>query len=506
VSAPTAVDQGALLRGLARPRVVAPRRTTENGPASGYDGPERRSTHALAALGREHDRLCVEATDPWEIAAGLEAAGVDDRRARMQYGVASVFDLAVELYVNVPRRPPAEPKPADPWHRPLRHHLLRGVVNALPAVAYLAALQVLGPRAQLAPLLVPGILAAGAAQVLSVLDHLLTGRGEQAAARRLVTLTLAGWGLAAAVWVAVAPLLGCDRDVAFTGAAQLLYVLAATALLVTGSDVLLLVLLLPVVGVGAALLGVHGELATMLRGWILPVAAGTLALAVGCALRAHRGGGRARKERVLELLSPGEVGLALECGGYGLAAALLVAFPLLDVLGGRPAPTLLPVAMAPLLVTSGVAERLVHGLRGSGLRALHATTVTSEFAERARAALHRALGVQAVVGGLGGAAAVGGATLVVPHLVDARLALLTEACAVLAVVLLLTALMVSLGQQREAALVLGAAVVWDQALRPLLAIVDLPLLEATHVLVAACTLVATLMVVRQRFESPSAHR
>jgi hypothetical protein len=506
MSAPTAVDQGALLRGLARPRIVAPRRTSENGSVSGYDGRERRSIDPLAALSREYDQLCVEATDPWEIAAGLEAAGVDDRRARREFGVASVFDLAIELFLNVPRRPPVEPDSSDPWHRPLRHHLLRGVVNALPAVAYLAALQVLGPRAQLAPLLVPGILAAGAAQVLSVLDHLLTGRGERAAARRLVTFTLVGWGLAAAVWVAVAPLLGADRDVALTGAGQLLYVLAATALLVTGRDVLLLVLLLPVVGVGAALLGVHGDAATMLRGWILPVAAGTLLLAAGSALHAHRGGGRARKVRVLELLSPGEVGLALECGGYGLAAALLVAFPLLDALGGRPAPALLPVAMAPLLVTSGVAERLIHGLRGGGLRALHATTITGEFAERARAALHRALGVQAVVGGLGGAAAVGAAAFVVPHLVDARLALLTEACAVLAVVLLLTALMVSLGQQREAALLLGTAVVWDGALRPLLASVELPLLEASHVLVAAVMLVATLVVVRQRYESPSAHR
>src|SRR4051812_45115367 len=120
MSAPTTVDQGALLRGLARPRVIAPRRTTENAPGPRYDGPERRRTDALATLAREHDRLCVEAIDPWEISAGLEAAGVDDRRARTQYGVASVFDLAVELFVSVPRRPPAEPSPPDPWYRPLR--------------------------------------------------------------------------------------------------------------------------------------------------------------------------------------------------------------------------------------------------------------------------------------------------------------------------------------------------------------------------------------------------
>jgi hypothetical protein len=162
--------------------------------------------------------------------------------------------------------------------------------------------------------------------------------------------------------------------------------------------------------------------------------------------------------------------------------------------------------MAPLLVTSGVAERLVHGLRGGGLRALHATTVTSDFAERARRALHAALGVQAGVAVVAGAAAVVVGVALVPRLVDARLALLTEACGVLAVVLLLTALMVSLGQQREAGLLLAAAVVWDSALRPLLAPFQPPLLEGVHVLVVTATLVATLIVVRRRFESPSAHR
>jgi hypothetical protein len=97
-------------------------------------------------------------------------------------------------------------------------------------------------------------------------------------------------------------------------------------------------LLLPVVGVGAALLGVHGELGDDAARWILPVAAGTLVLPVAVRAACPPGRRRAREGRVLELLSPGEVGLALECGGYGLAAALLVAFPLLDALGGRPAP------------------------------------------------------------------------------------------------------------------------------------------------------------------------
>jgi hypothetical protein len=55
------------------------------------------------------------------------------------------------------------------------------VVNALPAVAYLAALQVLGPRARARAAARAGSSQRGRAQVLSVLDHLLTAA---ASARR----------------------------------------------------------------------------------------------------------------------------------------------------------------------------------------------------------------------------------------------------------------------------------------------------------------------------------
>jgi hypothetical protein len=351
------------------------------------------------------------------------------------------------------------------------------------------------------------VLAAGTAQVLSVLDHLLLGRGERAAARRLVRLSLGAALVASGAWVAASPLAGVPRDAAFTGAAQLVYVLAATALLVAGSDMLLLVLLLPVVGMGAALLAGPSALAAVLAAWIMPTAAVTLLASLVFADLSHRGAARSRgSTSVLELLSPGEVGLALECGGYGIVASLLVAFPLLDALSGRPAPTLLPVAMAPLFVTSGLTEQLVHGLRGGAVIALHASTVTSVFAQAARSALRRAVSVQAAMAFLTGVAALWVAVVLAPAWVDARLALVTAACAALSVVLALTALMVSLGQQREAGLALGVAVVWDAALRPVLVPVALPLLEVAHVLVALTALLAALVVVRRRYESPSAHR
>ncbi|HVM64964.1 MAG TPA: hypothetical protein VMU14_08895 [Acidimicrobiales bacterium] len=504
MSAPTTVDQVALLLGFARRTLVEPRHDADG--TREYTGQERRSPDRLAVLAREHDVLCIEACDPWEIAAGLEAAGVDDRRARTEFGVASVFDVAVELFRLVPRRPPLEPDPHDPWHRPLGHHLLRGLVNALPAVAYLAGLHLLGARAILAALLVPAVAAAGAAQMLSVLDHLLMARGERRAARRVVSMALGAAVGISGLWVAAAPYAGVDRAVAFTGGAQLVYVLAATALLVVGRDRLLLALLLPVVALGAALLLARGE-AAVLHAWLLPTAGLTLAAAVGCAVVSHRGAGRAEgRDRVLELLSPGEVGLALECGGYGLAAAMLVAFPLLDALAGRPAPQLLPVALAPLIATAGVAEWLVHGLRGGALRALHVSTITSAFADTARAGLHRSVTLQFTAAFLAAVGALWLGVAFAPTLVDPRLALVTAACVVLSVVLVLTALMVSLGQQREAGLVVGVAVIWEVAVRPLLVPVAAPLLETMHVVVAAALLLATVLVVRRRYESPSAHR
>ncbi|MGF1432161.1 hypothetical protein ACQRUO_37410, partial [Kitasatospora sp. LaBMicrA B282] len=52
----------------------------------------------------EHRELCEQATDPLEIAAGLEAAGVCAATAG-RYRHADVFSLAEELFARVPRRP-----------------------------------------------------------------------------------------------------------------------------------------------------------------------------------------------------------------------------------------------------------------------------------------------------------------------------------------------------------------------------------------------------------------
>ncbi|WP_331622885.1 hypothetical protein [Streptomyces sp.] len=78
-----------------------------------------------------HRRLLAGAVDEWEIAAGLEARGVDDAGARLLRH-RDVFGLAEELYARVPRTvsrlegtPPAAGKALVPW-RAGALHLLPG--------------------------------------------------------------------------------------------------------------------------------------------------------------------------------------------------------------------------------------------------------------------------------------------------------------------------------------------------------------------------------------------
>ena len=272
MSAPTAVDAAAVAVGLAwhvdppslGHRVVPPLPT-----------PDRRDLmSSTAQLSRTYDELCTQAVDSWEIAAGLEAVGINDRIARLVYGSASVFDLADTLYAMVPRRPVDMGAPADKWHRPLRRHLLRGLLYGLPGLLLVEAVRRLAAREAL--LLAVSLLTAGFTQGLAHLGHVLLGREARSQAgdllcRTVVTVvavsTLAGtvaW-LAGAAGPATAVLVG----------AVPVYVTSATIVLLVDRHDLLLRLLLPgavascadlllpqgpggAVAAGAALLGVVG--------------------------------------------------------------------------------------------------------------------------------------------------------------------------------------------------------------------------------------------------------
>lgn len=72
--------------------------------ATDWSGPERRSRDPIDRLSRSLNRLCVEAADPYEIVAHLEALGLDGPEAQRTYGTRDHFALATALYERTPTR------------------------------------------------------------------------------------------------------------------------------------------------------------------------------------------------------------------------------------------------------------------------------------------------------------------------------------------------------------------------------------------------------------------
>lgn len=68
-----------------------------------WPGEERRSRDPINQLGRSLNKLCLEATDPYEIVAHLEALGFHTPAVLARFGFKSHFELAHALYHRTPR-------------------------------------------------------------------------------------------------------------------------------------------------------------------------------------------------------------------------------------------------------------------------------------------------------------------------------------------------------------------------------------------------------------------
>ncbi|MFC6985524.1 hypothetical protein [Streptomyces cirratus] len=102
--------------------------------------PRRTATAAadpMDELVERFDAFIAAAVHPDEIAAILESDGMNDEYIRLTYGRHDSFTLAEELYTRVPRSFPEPRSTPDPWKVSLTACLLRGVVFALPGLAYL---------------------------------------------------------------------------------------------------------------------------------------------------------------------------------------------------------------------------------------------------------------------------------------------------------------------------------------------------------------------------------
>ncbi|MCX5587178.1 hypothetical protein ACFV0H_35125 [Streptomyces erythrochromogenes] len=386
-------------------------------PRAGDPGP---AADPMDELAERLDVFIASAVHPDEIAAVLESDGMTDEYIRLTYGRHDSFALAEELYARVPRSFPETGPAPDPWKVSLTACLLRGVIFALPGLAYLLGAPLLeGPQDRLGLPAGTLTLLAGALigwvwdQTLSHRAYSWLGLGDRAAAgRTLLVGAPVGSLLGTAAALAVPG--GPPFSYAFA-AGQALYVGAATCLLVLGRERVLLAALAPMAAGAVAVLFV--DLPVPVRVTLLAVsllaacilAVRELPLADGLRAAAHRirGWAARRPARVgpvrWQMLRGAEeeftprgprLGDSVPFGVFGLGTGLLVLYAALgEVLAGGPAEAVAAPSAVALTLSMGPAEWLLHRFRSGTLSGLQGARSPRQFRRRMLATLTRCLGI-----------------------------------------------------------------------------------------------------------------
>ncbi|MFB7259198.1 hypothetical protein [Streptomyces nojiriensis] len=490
------------------PAIPRPRR---DGPGAGITAADA-AADPIDELAERLDVFIASAVHPDEIAAILESDGMTDEYIRLTYGRNDSFGLAEELYARVPRSFPEPGAAPDPWKVSLTACLLRGVIFALPGLAYLLGAPLLeGPQDRLGLPAGTLTLLAGALigwvwdQTLSHRAYSWLGLGDRRAAGRTLLVGApvgALLGTAAALSVPGGP----PFSYAFA-AGQAFYVGAATVLLVLGRERVLLAALAPMAA--GALLSLFVDLPVPVRVTLLVVsllAACTLALRelpLAAGLRSA-----VRRIRASAARRPGHgpvrwqmlrgaeedfaprgprIGDSVPYGVFGLGTGLLVLYAALgEVLAGGPAEAVAAPSAVALTLSMGPAEWLLHRFRSGTLSGLQGARSPRAFRRRMLATLTRCLAVYLTVLlalGLAGTLLWPGA----PVLTGVRIATLLLLGAVMWTGLLLQ----SFGAVRPAAVVCSSAAV-AQSLA-LLTGLGQPRAVQLVVAGAAATVLATLV-------------
>ncbi|WP_328419593.1 hypothetical protein [Streptomyces sp. NBC_00443] len=325
-------------------------------------GPDEEAVSTLAA---ELADAIGPAVHPYEVAALLEAEGLSASLIKERYGHPNLFSLATALYERVPRTFPEPPPAADPWRPDTLRCLLRGVLFALPALAYLL-IAPLWPIDRHAPvLIVAGIASWAWGQALGHRAHLRLVTGRREASGTLLT----GSALGAAVATALAALPADGASAIGVAAAQSLYLAGASVLLVLGRERVLLAALSPLIAGAAVLPG--WEPGPLLRVGLPLLALLATTVAAGRVLWAGRAGPAASDAGRPRLRASVPYGL------FGLAAAVLV------MLEGRRQ----PYAVIALTLSMGPAEWLLYRYRGWSVAALRVSATPGTFLLRSAAVL-----------------------------------------------------------------------------------------------------------------------
>ncbi|MDG6107988.1 hypothetical protein Daura_25550 [Dactylosporangium aurantiacum] len=225
--------------------------------------------------------------DGLQVAAMLEAQGVTDRAARVQFGYQDVFELAHEVRVRLAgllHRPPRRTARHREFGQVLRE-LCHGALYLLPVVLFPAVAAVTQPRPPVLAIVAAGLLGwvwAGGITWLAY-QHVNAG-DERAAGRFLARSALTGVGVAALLGALIAVTDGGGAAVAFLVPAVTAYQLASTLLLYLRDEIWLVALMSPAVVAGAVFALGERRMPAVTLGTAVVCVAVTFAVAVRRAL------------------------------------------------------------------------------------------------------------------------------------------------------------------------------------------------------------------------------
>ncbi|HEY5359556.1 MAG TPA: hypothetical protein VIJ82_18065 [Streptosporangiaceae bacterium] len=343
----------------------------------------------VAALCQDFAPVCESAVDPLEIASALEFDGMSDQMVRDRYGYPDVFELAAEMYIQVPRQPAEPPPPADPWQVSRLQPVLHGLLYGLPAVCFPAAAVLLAGPGMHAVLIIALLSAWASSQGLAGLGYLRLGRTtDRRQAKRLLRAgLLAGLVLLALIMSGTALLVHAQLPVLLFGLAEGAYMLGACVLLVLGAEKWLLAVLAPGVLGSAAFLALGRPPNLQHASWA--ALAATPVLAVVAALVCTRGGRGAAGR----LVAAAELRAAAPAAVFGLLAAGLLAFPVIAGANGHGGVNVgALLATLPLSLSMGAAEWSLLAYRRRTRELLRSTHDLRVFGRGARLVLARAVG------------------------------------------------------------------------------------------------------------------
>ncbi|MFJ6425160.1 hypothetical protein [Streptomyces hydrogenans] len=358
---------------LKPPTTTAPLPAVPRPPAPPPPAAPGTAVDPLDELAARLDAFVAAAVHPDEIAALLESDGMTDDHIRFTYGRNDSFALAEDLYARVERCHPAPPPEAadgPAWSEGLGGCLVRGLVFALPGLAYVLAGPLLaGPQgryglpAGTVPLLAGAVTGWVWNQALSHRAYTWLGLGDRAAAARAL-LTGAPAGALAGTAVALAAARDGELPAAVFAAGQSLYLAAATVLLVLGRERALLATLLPLAG---ALPALRWDLPDPLRAALPALSLTAACLVAARALRPGLARGAAGR-------GGPPLAASVPYGLFGLGSGVLVLHAGLgDTLATGTG------AVIALTLSMGPAEWLLHRFRGAGLTRLRTLTTAREF-------------------------------------------------------------------------------------------------------------------------------